>query len=77
MKMSRTLSLLVSLFTALLLSTSLRAATISVGKPVPAVAVDDRGEIHLQADGSDAYRPWQSDSNRGRIVVQIHPAGIQ
>jgi len=61
-------------FTAALLSASLQAATISVGKPVPAVVVEDRGEIYLQTDGSDAYRPWQSDSTRGRIVVLQHMA---
>jgi len=59
---------------AVLLSTSQQAATISIDKPLPAVAVDDRGEIYLQDDGSDAYRPWRSDSTRGRIVILQHMA---
>jgi len=59
---------------AALLSTSLRAANIGVGEPVPSVIVNDRGEIYLQTDGNDAYRPWQSDSTRGRIVILQHMA---
>jgi len=72
--MRRALIQLAWLCAAVLLGTSLQAATISVGRPLPAVSIDDVGEIYLQADGNDAYRPWQSDSTRGRIVVLQHMA---
>lgn len=62
------------LFAVLLLVTPIQAATIDVGKSLPPVAVEDRGEIYLQADDKDTYRPWHSDSTRGRIVVLQHVA---
>lgn len=68
------LTRLLSLLTAVVLSASLQAATISVGNPLPFVTITDRGEILLQADGSDTYRPWQSDGTRGRIVILQHLA---
>lgn len=67
-------SRLASLLIAFAVSASLHAANISVGKLLPAVAIEDRGEIVLQADGSDAYRPWRSEDTRGRIVVLQHMA---
>lgn len=62
------------LFAVLLLVRPIQAATIDVGKSLPPVAVEDRGEIYLQADNKDAYRPWHSDSTRGHIVVLQHLA---
>jgi len=65
---------LASLCSALLLSTALHSATISVGQPLSSVTINERGEIYLQPDGSDAYRLWKSDNTRGRIVVLQHMA---
>lgn len=47
------------------------AAAIEVGKPLPGVAIADRGEL-LPVDGKARYQPWHSHALRGQLVVLQH-----
>ena len=44
------------------------AATIVVGKPLPAVTITERGELILKGDDIE-YKPWHSSSLKGRVHV--------
>lgn len=44
------------------------AASIEVGKPLPAITVEERGELFIKGDEIE-YKPWYSTSLKGRIHV--------
>jgi hypothetical protein len=62
------------LFAALLSALPVEAGKISVGDPLPQLAIDDRGELLF--DGEDfSYRPWQHPGGLGKPHVLQYMAG--
>ncbi|WP_367303021.1 YtfJ family protein [Pantoea stewartii] len=50
------------------------AHTFTMGKPVPAVSVADKGEMQLR-NGQIHYQTWNSQSLTGKARLLIHVAG--
>ncbi|WP_434360897.1 YtfJ family protein [Parasalinivibrio latis] len=51
-----------------------QAHNLTVGQPVPAVKVDDKGELML-TDGSITYQPWSAAQLPGKVRVVQAMAG--
>lgn len=55
-------------FAATILATVVQAATITVGKPLPAISISNLGECVLKG-GDAVFQPWSSSQLRGKVQI--------
>lgn len=59
---------------ALLLSSSAIAGAIETGQTIPAISIEDKGELVIE-EGKVVYADWSSDSLTGKVHVLQYMAG--